>query len=306
MVVYKIVKGNSFWLHVLVGKVDMSKDFKRLIPCDMSLATDIKVELSGFYNDRVKMIPVVDGMLHNELVCNVPSDLELGTYDIKVSWKLNGMDMMSKERNFLMIVDNNSKVKLPVGVVDGETSGMFNLKYYIVSENQSVCIIQYMLDHVKSSNEETAVVNGKPYTTTLTGEEGYGVGVVKVLMNGNDITHEVYKDGVISIPAVSGYVAIMASGDIDRFYYGASAASSVKELNLEELTAQSGSIVNKTLSVTTTDEKPYIWFVSRVPVDFTQAGFQALLNHQVLGDCHYYWTDKLIAGDDNIYTAKLR
>lgn len=306
MVVYKIVRGNGFWLHVLVEKVDMSKEFKRLIPCDLSLATDIKVKLSGFGCYKMETIPIVEGLLNNELVCYIPSDLELGLYDITVSWKLNGVDMSSTERNFLMIVEHNNKVKIPIGVVDGETSGMFNLRYFIVTENQSTCIIQYSLDHVKSDNDITAVANGKPYTATLTGEDGYAVGVVKVIMNGDDITHDVYKDGIINIPAVSGFVVIMASGDKDIYYYGASSAASLKELNLGDLTAQHGDIVGKTLNVTTTKEKCYVWFVSHVPVDFTQAGLQALLNHQELGDFHYYWSDELVPGEDNIYTAKLR
>lgn len=306
MVVYKIVKGNGFWLHVLVDKVDMSKDFKRLIPCDMSLATDIKVTLSGFCYDDVELVPDVDGIFHNELSCKVPSDLETGTYDVTVSWKLNGTDMSSTERNFLAIVDHNSKVRLPIGVTDGETSGMFNIRYFIVTENQSMCAIQKVLDHVSIDNEAVSLVNGKPYNATLTGEDGYGIGVVKVVMSGEDITEKVYKDGKISIPAVSGYVMIVAFGDGERFFYGASSASLVKDLNLSDLTAENGSIVGKTLNVTTTDDKRYVWFVSRVPVDFTQAGFEALLNHQELGDFHYYWSDELVAGDDNIYTAKLR
>lgn len=306
MVVYKIVKGNGFWLHVLVGKVDMSKEFKRLIPCDMSLATDIKVELSGFCCDDLLIVPEIDGTFGNELICKIPSDLEVGTYDIKVSWKLNGVDMSSIERNLLMIVDNNSKVRLPIGVVDGETTGMFNLKYFIVTENLSVCTIQNVLDNVKTDNDTTSLINGKPYKAHLTAEEGYGIGVVKVIMSGIDITHEVYKDGTINIPSVSGYVTIVASGDGERFYYGASSAASVKELNLEDLTEESGSIVGKTFNVTTTEERSYVWFVSRVPVDFMQAGFQALLNQQKLGDLYYYWSDELVAGDDNIYSAKLR
>lgn len=306
MVVYKIVKGNSFWLHVIVEKVDMSKEFKRLIPCDMSLATDIKVELSGFCCDGVRMVPTVEGLFHNELVCAVPSDLELGAYDIKVSWKLNGVDMMSCERNILVIVDHNSKVRIPIGVVDGETTGLYNLRYFIVTENQSTCIIQNVLDHVKTSNEATSILNGKPYVAKLTGEDGYGVGVVKVIMNGDDITHEVYKDGTISIPAVSGFITIIASGDGERYFYGASSASNLCDFRLDDLPATSGSIVGKTFNITTTEEKRYVWFVSRVPVDFTQAGFDAGLNHQELGDFHFYWSDELVPGSDNIYTAKLR
>ena len=54
--IYKIVQGNSFKLHVLVRKMDVSKEFQRLIDFDMNLATDISVELHGCFCDTDRNI----------------------------------------------------------------------------------------------------------------------------------------------------------------------------------------------------------------------------------------------------------
>lgn len=72
--------------------------------------------------------------------------------------------------------------------------------------------ITYNLTNVLSSNINWEVLDGSAYTTTLTGETGYVVGDVLVMMSGVDITDTVYSDGVITIPSVTGNVIITASG----------------------------------------------------------------------------------------------
>ena len=69
--IYKIVKGNSFKLHILVRKMDVSKEFQRLVDFDMSLATDIKVELSGFCCDVISVPVQVAGIQGNVLICDI-------------------------------------------------------------------------------------------------------------------------------------------------------------------------------------------------------------------------------------------
>lgn len=65
---------------------------------------------------------------------------------------------------------------------------------------------------VESSNDLLLVVAGKAYTTTLTAYEGYVLdpSTVKVTMAGVDVTAKYYKSGVISIPAVTGELVIVA------------------------------------------------------------------------------------------------
>ena len=57
--IYKIVQGNSFKLHILVRKMDVSKEFQRLVDFDMNLATDIRVELSGCFCNTIDRKSVV-------------------------------------------------------------------------------------------------------------------------------------------------------------------------------------------------------------------------------------------------------
>ena len=80
----------------------------------------------------------------------------------------------------------------------------------------------------------------------------------------------------------------------------------MSELNMSDLTMYEGTLVGQTLTIATTEEKPYIWFASRQPLVFSQCGFEASLNTTKLGDLYYYWSDELVAGDDNEYQIKLK
>ena len=67
------------------------------------------------------------------------------------------------------------------------------------------------LVNVTSNNSATSVTEGASYNATLTANDGYKLDAVSVLMGGVDVTADVYADGVISIPAVTGNVEIVAS-----------------------------------------------------------------------------------------------
>ena len=67
------------------------------------------------------------------------------------------------------------------------------------------------LVNVASSNRTSSVTEGASYSTTLTANDGYEISSVTVFMGGVDVTADVYADGVISIPAVTGNVEIVAS-----------------------------------------------------------------------------------------------
>lgn len=322
--IYKIVKGNSFKLHILVRKMDVSKEFQRLVDFDMSLATDIRVELSGFCCDTISVPVQVAGIQGNVLICDIPSSLDCGNYNVRVSWKYDGSEMVSIERNLLRIVDHNSMSNVPVGVTEGEHTGLFNLRYYIVTSNQSTCPVSFIVDNTKFNytiNDETQMVenqenfvingtakNGKKLEAEFLPIEGFSIGQVKIIMDGKDVTDEYYNSTThrVFIPAVSGYVTITASGTVKASYYGASAAKNMGELNMSDLTMYEGTLVGQTLTIATTEEKPYIWFASRQPLVFSQCGFEASLNTTKLGDLYYYWSDELVAGDDNEYQIKLK
>lgn len=303
--IYKIVQGNAFKLHILVRKMEMSKEFNRLVDFDMTQASDIKVELQCCFDDSIIVPTSIGGIEHNVLVCNIPSTLEIGNYNVAVSWTYEGYAMKSVERNILQIIETNQRVKVPVGVFQGETVGMFDLRYYMVTKNQSDCTFVYSLDDVTLSSTPATLKLGEKFEATLTPAEGFNIGLVKVIMDGADITRDAYKDGKIEIPAVSGYVSIMANGDDNIYYYGDTAAKNMCQFNIEDLTKVVGDMVDKSFTITTTKDKPYIWFASRVPVVFTQSGFTANLNSTKVGDIYYYWSDELKAGEYT-YNAKLK
>lgn len=322
--IYKIVQGNSFKLHILVRKIDVSREFQRLVDFDMSQATDIKVELSGYFCNTISVPVQVAGIQGNVLICDIPSFLDCGNYNVRVSWKYEDSEMVSIERNLLRIVEHNSMSNVPIGVTEGEHTGLFNLRYYIVTSNQSTCPVSFIVDNVKFSytingetqmadNQENYVVNGtisngKKLEAEFIPIEGFSIGQVKIIMDGKDVTDEYYNSTThkVFIPAVSGYVTITASGTVKASYYGASSAKNMGELNMSDLTMYEGTLVGQTLTIATTEEKPYIWFASRQPLIFSQCGFEASLNTNKLGDLYYYWSDELVAGDDNEYQIKLK
>jgi hypothetical protein len=67
---------------------------------------------------------------------------------------------------------------------------------------------------VTSSNKATTVNENASYTATLTADEDYEISNVTVTMGGVDVTADVYADGVIFIPAVTGNVEIVASATL--------------------------------------------------------------------------------------------
>ena len=303
--IYKIVQGNGFKIHILVRKIDVSKEFQRLVDFDMSKTESVKVELLRGIGCSIPLRHTMSGISNNVLVCDIPSDLELGNYSIKVSWTLGNEHMSSVERGFLQVVPFNSKSKIPIDIVEGERTGMFNLRYYMVTDNVSMCPFTYALDDVTITNSPASVKNGEKYEAEIKPLVGFNIGLVKVIMNGVDITPDSYKDGKIVIPAVSGYVMIMANGDDNVYYCGASSAKDICSLDMDVLTKCDGDIVGKSITVATTESEPYVWFVSKAPVVFVQAGFDAAMHKAKVGDLYFYWSDELSVGD-NVYNIKLK
>lgn len=303
--IYKIVQGNGFKIHILVRKMDVSREFQRLVDFDMSKAESVTVELQSGIDDSISLRHTMSGISNNVLICDVPSDLGLGNYSIKVSWTLGNEHMSSVERGFLQVVPFNSKSKIPIDIVEGERTGMFNLRYYLVTDNVSMCPFTYALDDVTLTNSPVSVKNGESFETEIKPSVGFNIGLVKVIMDGVDITDVSYQSGKIVIPAVSGYVTIMANGDDNVYYCGASSAKDICEMNMEVLTKFDGDLVGKSITIVTTESEPYVWFVSKVPVVFMQAGFDAAMHKSKVGDLYFYWSDELSAGD-NVYNIKLK
>lgn len=305
---YRIVKGNSVKLHAVVRKMEMSRDMNRLTDFDMRLCDSVKVELAGGWGESRELEYKIAGQTGNELIITIPGDLDYGKYGIRISWEQQGVPMASVERKLIGIVDHNSQTRLPLGHVETESAGLFTLGYWLETGDTEVCTIVYALRHVTVSNDAHTVAGESSYETIISADDGYDVGMVRVVMNGEDVTPAVYdiKEHKITIAHCHGQITILADSEEVGYYCGASAASNTSELDIDELTKKSEvDMFGKLLTITTTKEKPYVWIVSRKPMDFTQSGLLNNFHVQHLGDLWYYHSDELTEGV-NEYRAILR
>lgn len=308
MEAYRIVKGNSVKMHAIVRKLEMSRDMNRLTDFDMRLCDSVDVSLISGWGDERKLDFNVVGKAGNELVITIPGDLDFGKYGIRISWKQNGVPMASVERKLIGIVDHNSQTRLPLGHVETESAGLFSLGYWLETGDSEVCTIVYALRHVTVSNNIHTVAGDSKYETAITADDGYDVGMVRVVMNGEDVTPAVYdpKSHTITISHCHGYISIMADSEEVGYWAGASAAKDTSELDIDELTKMNEiDMLDRTIAVQTTEDKPYVWIVSRKPMDFTQSGLVNNFHVQHLGDLWYYHSDELTEGL-NEYRAILR
>lgn len=119
-----------------------------------------------------------------------------------------------------------SSVKITMGGVDITNTAYANGNIYISAVTGDVVItavavevsevttytITNNLVNVISNNSAVSAEENASYTATLTPATDYALGSVTVTMGGADVTTDVYADGVINIPAVTGDVVITATG----------------------------------------------------------------------------------------------
>jgi len=97
-------------------------------------------------------------------------------------------------------------------VTIGSVTGNVVITAKAVEEEPEVVEVPVTLSLTKtnvSNNQRTAAV-GDRYVTIFIPEDGYYLDSVKVTMNGTDVTGEVYSDGIITIPSVTGAIFVMA------------------------------------------------------------------------------------------------
>lgn len=95
-------------------------------------------------------------------------------------------------------------VKVTMGGADITASvlkGTTEMLRRLVTKNLTQCA---------SSNARIYAIDGQSYVTTLTANTGYGINSVTILMGGVDVS-TYYKDGIISIPEVTGDIVITAT-----------------------------------------------------------------------------------------------
>lgn len=95
-------------------------------------------------------------------------------------------------------------IKVTMGgadITEAVFSGTADVLRRSVTKNLTECL---------SSNTRASVIDGQSYVTTLTANSGFTINSVTITMGGVDVS-TYYKDGIISIPEVTGDIVITAT-----------------------------------------------------------------------------------------------
>ncbi len=95
-------------------------------------------------------------------------------------------------------------IKVTMGGVDA-TSQVFSGTEDVLRRS-----VTPVLTDCSSSNKRLYVIDGQSYVTTITANDGYDMSSVTITMGGVDVS-TFYKDGIISIPEVTGDIVITAT-----------------------------------------------------------------------------------------------
>ena len=112
-----------------------------------------------------------------------------------------------------------SNVKAVVAQLEAIWTGGSTITYSVTNN----------LTNVSTDNDASTTAGGMDYTATLTADEEYTLSEVTVTMDGEDVTADVYADGVINIASVLGDIVITAKA--------------VKQISLEPVYALSEPLV---------------------------------------------------------------
>ena len=328
MDIYKIVKGNSFVLHIQMQKAYISKNKQMLEDIDVSDIDNLEVLLTDIFGDEVAKMKIIniDKSLeakHNEISVSFPNcNLDEGIYGVTVKGKYNGKDICSIEMKLFRIVGRNGKSHIPLGIVEGEMGGMYNTKYWIELnteedadiDNTSVCLETTPSVIAYDGNEHKIILSWSiknkdkdiiPSSLQLIA--GDNITELDVNTNNIEVTRTevgVYEFHILATINGSIYKAT-ARTRIGSSLYGVSSASNASDLDLSYLNGSNESLVEKELTVKTTEQNDTVWFVSLVPLRFIQANIEADFHETIVGSLYYYNSDPLIAGD-NTYTIKAK
>lgn len=143
------------------------------------------------------------------------------------------------------------------------------------------------LAQCSSSNSRIYVIDGQSYVTTLTANNGYAINSVAITMGGIDVS-AYYKDGIISIPEVTGDIIITAT-------------TSKQEAEIVNLIDTIGISANTRLSTGSGTNKPHAgWATMGANMD------AASLIHLHAGDTLRIKGVSIPAASDGAYTSVVR
>lgn len=117
--------------------------------------------------------------------------------------------LSNSEKNLMLYLFKNAIYNIDVN------STIIQLETLWSSTDNGGTVKEYsitnILSNVLNNNSTANVVEGQPYTATLTPSVGYNIYNVIITMGGKDITSLVYDNGVINISNVTDNVIITAS-----------------------------------------------------------------------------------------------
>jgi hypothetical protein len=122
----------------------------------------------------------------------------------------------SEETSYLKTKDTANGTSFIVNVINPSEKKIYSFCYgagidRVIGYGATVYYsITSILSNTTISNTVSSVKEGEPFSTTITVNAGYDMSTLTVTMNGADITSGVYKDGVITIPEVTGNIVITA------------------------------------------------------------------------------------------------
>lgn len=143
------------------------------------------------------------------------------------------------------------------------------------------------LAQCSSSNSRVYVIDGQSYVTTLTANNGYAINSVAITMGGIDVS-AYYKDGLISIPEVTGDIIITAT-------------TSKQEAEIVNLIDTIGISANTRLSTSSGVNKPHAGWAT-IGANMNAAS----LIHLVDGDILRIKGVSIPTASDGAYTSVVR
>lgn len=172
MAIYRIVKGNSFTLHILMEKSVIRKENCEVDDFDLRQVRNLAVYLNTPCCEEETIPYSISTEHNNELVVKFPSDLMVGMrYGVTVRGSYAGNDICSIEKNLFKIVARNGNGKAEYGIAEGEQGSLYNTKYWIELNTSEVLSYYGALPLMEAESVDKgklAVVGGTLEGTELT------------------------------------------------------------------------------------------------------------------------------------------
>lgn len=141
--IYKIVQGNSFILHISISKVESQANKQYLSDLDLSQASGLSVWLTDMFGCDMKLDISISPNSTNDIIAKIPTNIDCGIYGIKLSGTYNGSDFSSVEPKLISIVASNREGHIPIGIISGEIGGLIYARYWIEMNGGEKIIMSY-------------------------------------------------------------------------------------------------------------------------------------------------------------------